>query len=69
MDAYDLFWKIKSLWMQNCDKVSGNSSRPEHMKVLIRNNDKFEKVIDVIYNEDHKAVEIITEDENDKEKT
>ena len=69
MDAYDIFWKIKSLWMQNCDKISGNLSRPEQMKVVIKNGEKYEKVIDVVYNNKINAVEIITEDDNDQEKT
>jgi hypothetical protein len=68
MDAYEIFWKIKSLWMQNCEKVSGNNTRPQYMKIVVQNNGKYEKVVDVIFNEKLKSVEIITEDENDKEK-
>ena len=55
--------------MQNCDKISGNLSRPEQMKVVIKNGEKHEKVIDVVYNNKLNAVEIITEDDNDQEKT
>lgn len=65
MDAYDIFWKIKSLWMQNCNKISGNNSKPEYMKVIVKNKNKYEKVVDVTYNDKLKAVEIITEDEDD----
>ena len=65
MDAYEIFWKIKTLWMQNCSKVSGNNTRPESMKVVIKNGEKYDKVVDVIYNEKIKSVEIIIEEEND----
>ena len=68
MDAYEIFWKIKTLWMQNCNKVSGNNTRPEHMKIVVQNNGKYENVVDVIYNEKLKSVEIITRDQNDEEK-
>jgi len=68
MDAYEIFWKIKSLWMQNCEKLSGNNTRPQYMKIVVQNNGKYEKVVDVIFNEKFKSIEIITEDENDKEK-
>ena len=63
MDAYEIFWKIKSLWMHNCSKVSGNQSRPEHMKVIVKNGEKYEKVINVVYNDNLNAVEIVTEDD------
>jgi hypothetical protein len=64
MDAYEVFWKMKVLWMQNCTKISGNNSTPANMNVIV--GDK--KIIDVIYNEKLKAIEVITEDNNDQEK-
>ena len=49
--------------MHNCSKVSGNQSRPEHMKVIVKNGEKYEKVINVVYNDNLNAVEIVTEDD------
>ena len=62
MDAYEIFWKIKTLWMQNCTKISGNSSIPGQMSVVVNNK----KIIDVVYNEELKLIEIITEENNDQ---
>ena len=64
MDAYEAFWKIKTIWMQNCTKVSGVGSVPGNMSINVDGK----KVIDIVYDEKTKTVEIITEDNNDQEK-
>lgn len=64
MDAYDLFWAIKSLWMDNTDKNSGSGPKTKnHMAVVILTPEGYREVIGARWNAEIKAIELITDKE------
>lgn len=64
MDAYELFWRIKTIWMDNTDKQSGIGPKSTpHMATMIMTPDGYREVIGVKWNSEIKAIELITDEE------
>lgn len=64
MDAYDLFWKIKQLWMDNTDKNSGSGPKTKkYMAVMIMSKDGYREVVGVKWNKEINAIELIIDEE------
>jgi len=63
MDAYDIFQHIRNLWVLNSDKKSGmleKSCKP--IPVLTWKPDGYQQVINMRYDENLKAIILITDE-------
>ena len=62
MDAYDLYWKLKTLWMENCSRVSGVTTKTAHMAIMIPTENGYREVLGAKYNKEIHAIELILEE-------
>jgi len=67
MDAYDLYWKLKTIWMENCGRISGVTTKTAHMAIMIPTENGYREVLGAKFNKDINAIELIVEDTNEKE--
>jgi hypothetical protein len=63
MDAYDISGKMKSIWMDHCDKNSGSISRIGEMAVVVDTPEGYREVVGLRYNKEIKAIELIIDKE------
>ena len=63
MDAYDLYWKLKSLWMENCSRISGVTTKTAHMAIMISTENGYREVLGAKYNKEIHAIELILEEQ------
>jgi hypothetical protein len=64
MDSYELFWRIKTIWMDNTDKQSGlGPKNTQHMATMIMTKDGYREVIGAKWNSEIRAIELITDEE------
>ena len=70
MDSYDLFWKIKNIWMENVNNGSGAGPKHKtHIATMVMTENGYREILGVKWNKEINAIELIIDEEyNDKEK-
>jgi hypothetical protein len=64
MDAYELFWKIKTIWMDNTDKNSGVGPKNTiHMATMVMTKNGYREVVAAKWNKEIKAIELILDED------
>jgi hypothetical protein len=63
MDAYDLSNKVKELWIAHSARQSGMMPIKQHMAVMINTPEGYREVIGAVWNEQNKAIELVTDTE------
>lgn len=59
MDAYNIYHLIKSLWAEHVNKNSGTIIRAsDAVKVCVWTEEGYREVVNVVYNEKHKFIEL-----------
>lgn len=64
MDSYDLSELIKKLWVDNCDKSSGNLTKPKNqIKICVWTDEGYREITNAKYNPRLKMIELELDNE------